>query len=137
LHELAERRHRQAIDIDPRFPDAWVNLAVELQNQGRPDEAFRVARAAVELAPWLPRARVNLALGLAERERYDEAVEQLEAAVAGDKRFVMAWFQLARIELLRENETGYQRATEQLRRLNPRLAGEFPRSQTPHDRPSP
>ena len=58
LHELAERRHRQAIDIDPRFPDAWVNLAVELQNQGRGDEAFRVANAAVELAPWLPRARV-------------------------------------------------------------------------------
>ncbi len=137
LHELAERRHRQAIDIDPRFPDAWVNLAVELQNQGRRDEAFRVARAAVELAPWLPRARVNLALGLAERERYDEAVKQLEAAVAGDKRFVMAWFQLARIELLRENQTGYQRAIEQLRRLNPRLAGEFSRSQTRHDRPSP
>lgn len=137
LHELAERRHRQAIDIDPRFPDAWVNLAVELQNQGRRDEAFRVARAAVELAPWLPRARVNLALGLAERERYDEAVKQLEAAVVGDKRFVMAWFQLARIELLRENETGYQRATEQLLRLHPRLAGEFPRGQAPHDRPSP
>ena len=137
LHELAERRHRQAIDIDPRFPDAWVNLAVELQNQGRGDEAFRVANAAVELAPWLPRARVNLALGLAERERYDEAVRQLEAAVAGDKRFVMAWFQLARIELLRDNETGYQRATEQLRRLNPRLAGEFSPSHAPQDRPSP
>ncbi|MEE3366428.1 MAG: hypothetical protein VX304_12340, partial [Planctomycetota bacterium] len=82
-------------------------------------------------------AAAHEALGLAERERYDEAVRQLEAAVAGDKRFVMAWFQLARIELLRENETGYQRASEQLRRLNPRLAGEFPRSQTLHDRPSP
>jgi tetratricopeptide (TPR) repeat protein len=136
-HALAERRHRQAIDVDPRFPDAWVNLAVELQSQGRRDEAFVVAGRAVELAPWLPRARVNLALGLAERERYDEAVEQLEAAVATDRRFAVAWAHLARIEMLRKNETGLNHAVEQLRQLDPRLAEEFQRSLLQDDSPSP
>ncbi|SVE08586.1 uncharacterized protein METZ01_LOCUS461440, partial [marine metagenome] len=137
LHELAERRHRQAIDVDPRFPDAWVNLAVELHGQERKDEAFEVAAWAVKLAPWLPRARVNLAMGLAERGRYDEAVEHLAAAVAADKRFAIAWAHLARIELLRKNETGFRRAVEQLRRLDPRLADEFQPGPQPNDSPSP
>ena len=126
-HQLAERRHRQAIEVDPRFPDAWVNLAVELQSQGRKDEAFESAGRAVELAPWLPRARVNLAMGLVERERYDEAVKQLEAAVDSDSRFVMAWAYLARIELTRNNEAGLNRAVEGLRPLDPRLADRFAR----------
>jgi Tfp pilus assembly protein PilF len=140
-HELAERRHRQAIEVDPRFPDAWVNLAVELQSQGRKDEAFEAAGRAVELAPWLPRARVNLALGLAERERYDEAVEQLEAAVDSDSRFSMAWAQLARIELIRNNAAGLKRAVEGLRPLDrglaERFAREFEQTRPHNDVPSP
>ena len=124
-HKLAERRHREAIAVDNEFPDAWVNLSVELQVQAKNDEAFDAARQAVRLAPWLPRARVNLALGLTDRERYDEAVEQLEAAVATDSRFSAAWFHLARVELLRNNQSGFDTAVEQLRRLDPRLAQDF------------
>ena len=124
-HKLAERRHREAIAVDSEFPDAWVNLSVELQVQAKHDEAFDAARQAVRLAPWLPKARVNLALGLTDRERYDEAVEQLEAAVATDSRFAAAWAHLARVELLRNNQSGFETAVEQLRRLDPRLAQDF------------
>ncbi len=124
-HGLAERRYREAIRVDPEFPDAWVNLSVELQSRGQQDEALEAASRAVELAPWLPRARVNLALGLGERGRYDEAVQQLEAAVAGDGEFVEAWVHLVRIELIRKNQSGLERAIEGLRRLDPRLAREL------------
>ena len=96
-----------------------------MQVQAKHDEAFDAARQAVRLAPWLPKARVNLALGLTDRERYDEAVEQLEAAVATDSRFVAAWAHLARVELLRNNQSGFETAVEQLRRLDPRLAQDF------------
>ena len=136
-HKFAERWHREAIAVDDKFPDAWVNLSVELQSQAKFDEAFDAAQQAVRLAPWLPRARVNLALGLADRERYDEAVEQLEAAVATDRRFAAAWVHLARVELLRNNQPGLHRAVEQLRRLDSRLARDFERGLLHDDRPSP
>ena len=80
-------------------------------------------------------------MGLAERERYDEAVEQLEAAVDSDSRFSMAWAQLARIELIRNNAAGLKRAVEGLRPLDRGLAERFAREfeqPWPHnDVPSP
>ena len=56
---------------------------------------------------------------------YQGDVEQLEAAVATDSRFVAAWAHLARVELLRNNQSGFETAVEQLRRLDPRLAQDF------------
>ena len=77
------------------------------------------------MAPWLPGARVNLALGLEERGRYDEAVQQLKTAVARDSDLVEAWVHLARIELIRKNQPGVERAIEEIWRLDPRRAREL------------
>jgi tetratricopeptide (TPR) repeat protein len=124
-HESAERRYREAIRVDPEFSYAWVNLSVELQRRGQRDEALEAASRAVELAPWLPVARVNLALGLEERGRYDEAAQQLKTAVARDGDLFEAWVHLARIELIRKNQSGVERAIEELWRLDPRRAREL------------
>ncbi len=136
-HRLAEQRHRQAIEVDPQFPDAWVNLAVELQGQGRGDEAFEAAGRAVELAPWLPRARVNLALGLKQRGRYDEATEHLEAAVAMDHRFAIAWWHLLALRWDRGDSEGMQKALSGLRKADPRMAAEWERTRPAGDGPDP
>ena len=69
---------------------------------------MEAASRAVELAPWLPGARVNLALGLEERGRYDEAAQQLKTAVARDGDLFAAWVHLARIELIRKNQSGVE-----------------------------
>lgn len=94
-HKRAEACHRAAIKIDPEYGDAWNNLAVELQEQGRCDEALQAARRAVAVAPWLPKARVNLGRGLYERNKYDEAVRHLAEAVRLDDRYLDAWVVLA------------------------------------------
>ncbi|MDT8446168.1 MAG: tetratricopeptide repeat protein [bacterium] len=40
LYERAESAYRQALKLDPRLGEAWYNLSLVLDKQGKSDEAF-------------------------------------------------------------------------------------------------
>lgn len=50
-HEAAEREYRQAVALEPRYLEAWVNLAALLKGQGRLKEAASCYERAIRLEP--------------------------------------------------------------------------------------
>ncbi len=73
---------RQALEIDPGFVPAYVNLADVYRLEGRDAEGEDLLRAAVGLAPDAPAVRQALGLLLVRRQRTTEALAQLERAAS-------------------------------------------------------
>src|ERR1700755_307305 len=69
--DTAIRDYQRVIELQPKFFDAEVNLAVALVHEGRFDEAIRHYRAALQLQP--SNAAVRLNLGLAYYKKNDPA----------------------------------------------------------------
>ncbi len=66
-------------------PDCWIaryNLAVELGDSGRQEEAISQLERAVRIKPGMAEARVNLGILLSKSGQAAEALTQLEKAVA-------------------------------------------------------
>jgi tetratricopeptide (TPR) repeat protein len=78
----AELAYRRALELNPKFVDAWNNLGTCLRELKRPAEAEAVYRKALELGPNHPDTLDNLALALNELERPAEAAELLRRALA-------------------------------------------------------
>lgn len=80
--EEAADAYRQALAIEPRFPEALTNLAETLQATGRADQAIEVLRRAVELAPTLPVPVCGLAHALRDQGHLEEAITLYRRAIA-------------------------------------------------------
>ena len=53
---LAQQAFEQAIELDPKYIDAHLNLASTLVRRGRPEEAMIHLQKAIQLNPaWLER----------------------------------------------------------------------------------
>ena len=103
--EAAGAEMRRALDLDPRDPRAFVELAHLRTAQARHDEADDYLRRARELEPADSAVRQNIAEGLRKRGRYAEAVGAYRVLLADDPDYAMAHagmgdalFQLGRYE---------------------------------------
>ena len=77
----AEVHYRTALELDPGFAPALVNLADIAREQQRDDDGERLLREAVRLAPDNAQAHHALGLLLVRRGRQDEAIASLRRAV--------------------------------------------------------
>ena len=78
---LASTRHyRQALEIDPTFAPAHLNLADLYRSQERDEEAERVLRDAIKQLPDEATLHHSLGLTLVRRQRLSEALEPLRRA---------------------------------------------------------
>jgi Flp pilus assembly protein TadD len=94
--ELAEARIAVALEYNPRFTEAWVNLGLVEMNRGRFESARRDFFKARDLNPDLPTPHHALGL-LADREgRVADAVASYRAALKVDPGFAPARINLAR-----------------------------------------
>jgi tetratricopeptide (TPR) repeat protein len=83
-HQEALGHLREAVRLDPGYPDAHYNLGVVLASLGRFDEAVPEYRAALRLNPRMAGAHLSLGLALLNREQFDEAIPAFEEALRLD-----------------------------------------------------
>jgi Tfp pilus assembly protein PilF len=72
---------REAVRIDPRFPDSHFNLTSALIRQRKLDEAEVLCRQAQEFWPKEERTLVNLGIVELLRGNFDEAAQRLDEAL--------------------------------------------------------
>jgi Flp pilus assembly protein TadD len=69
----AERRYRDAIELDPVLPEPWNGLGYALRQQRRWDEAVNAYREALRLRPNYPQALEYLGHAYVGMGRLDDA----------------------------------------------------------------
>jgi Tfp pilus assembly protein PilF len=112
--ERAEAEIGLALEYNPRFTEAWVNLGLVEMRRGRVDKARRDFRRAVELNPDLPAPFHGLGL-LDERVGdLEHAEKNYRAALKVDPGFGPARVNLGRLLFARRD---YEAAREQFLRL--------------------
>jgi len=93
----AEAAYRKAIELEPDFPDAHLNLAALLCEREAYDEAVRVCSEALARWPDVAELHFNQALALEELERDREALRSYERSLELAPDFAQAHFNLARL----------------------------------------
>lgn len=95
--EQAVQAYERAIDADPRFADAHVNLGRLYAEEGDRKAADRHYRYAVTLEPGNALAWFNWGVLHQEQGRTEEAIDAYRAAVRLDPAFADAHYNLAAI----------------------------------------
>jgi len=86
---------QNALQQDPKYLPAQLNLAYAYERLNRFDEAIQQYRAALTLAPDNFFARNNLGVLYDKKGRYDEAIAELENALKSEPGNAMALNNLA------------------------------------------
>lgn len=88
----------EAIEIEPNFAEAWVNLGILYEQMGEQhaDEALQCLRRGAQLNPSSARSFYNLGVALARRkDRSEEAIQAFEVAISCDPYHKNALYALA------------------------------------------
>jgi len=93
----AEKMYRQAIDLQPTYPDAYFNLGNVLSKRKRFEEALGYYIKATRLNPESSDAAFSLGLCLSRLGRKSDAVHYYERALRLNKRHIPAHKRLAEI----------------------------------------
>ncbi len=80
-YRAAETNYRRALQIHPRYPEAYNGLGLALAGQARHEEAIRQYRTALRIDPTFADAHNSWGLALADIGLLDRAVEQYERAL--------------------------------------------------------
>lgn len=82
-----EAAFRRAIEVNPKYPTAYLWYGFMLDTYGRQDESLAMRRRAHELDPLNVQINVDLAAALHKNEQYDEALTQIARALELDPQF--------------------------------------------------
>src|SRR5262245_54765001 len=85
-HEDAVAQFKQALERDPNFAVARINLALAYYYLNDSRAAVEEARAGVKLAPDNPNAHYALAAALRNEKLYDEALAEFNKVLSIDPR---------------------------------------------------
>jgi DNA-binding transcriptional MerR regulator len=93
----ASRAYAQALEHNPDFVDAHVNLGRLLQLAGQIEEAIEHYRLSIRAASSDPTGAFNLGTALEELGRWNDALKAYRQAIDVDSSFADAHFNLARL----------------------------------------
>ncbi|HWQ35724.1 MAG TPA: FG-GAP-like repeat-containing protein [Blastocatellia bacterium] len=96
-HEEAMKEFRKAIERDPNFALAQINLAIAAYFQRDIPTATAAARAAIKLLPDSPHAHYILGIILRNEKQYDEAIAEFKRVLAIDPQDAYANIQIGQI----------------------------------------
>jgi tetratricopeptide (TPR) repeat protein len=115
----AEAAFLAVTEMDPEYPDGWVNVARARLQESDIDGAAAVLDKALERVPDLPRAHFFKAATLKPKGRYDEALEHLEKARAAFPRDRVILNEIGRILFLKREHQRAVEVLEQVLRIDP------------------
>src|SRR5262245_23441687 len=95
----AAKEFRRALELDPRFGLARVNLAIALYDIPEPAGAERGASAALEASPDSPQAHFVLGLVARSQDRGAEAEAHFRKVLAYDAQDVGALVNLGQLQM--------------------------------------
>ncbi len=95
----AEQAFRQAVQLEPRMPEAYTDLALVLGREGKLEEAIQTLRRSLELAPLQPAANLYLGIFLFQANRPSEARTALQQATAQAADNAEAWMWLGNVDM--------------------------------------
>jgi len=93
----AEAAYRDAIKLDPRYADAYVNLGYLLHLSGRNDKAVEVYQSGRTHVPDNALLPFNMGVALEELKRFGEALGCYDATIKLDPTFADAYYNSARL----------------------------------------
>ena len=94
LRGRAVEHFREALRINPQHASAYVNLAKELRQQGKHDEALALYRRVLRLRPDLAEAHFNMGNLLADQGDEKSAIECYRKAIRAKNDYPEAYFNL-------------------------------------------
>lgn len=82
----AEREFRNVIQLDPRFPDAYLDLGLVLGREGKTPEAIETIQQSLTLKPDLQAANMFLGIFQYQAGQNDSAIQSLNKELALNPR---------------------------------------------------
>ena len=116
---MAIAEYQEAIQQEPEYPDAHLNLALTYADQERFEDATKELRRAIELAPKDPFPRHELAAILMDEGDYRAAIGQLKEVVRLEPQNFEAWLDLGICYAQKGFYAEAERAYEKARTLQP------------------
>jgi len=115
-HEDAVKQFKQALERDPNFAVARINLALAYYYLNDSRAAVEEARAGVKLAPDSPHAHYALAVALRNEKLYDEALAEFNKVLSIDPRDSATNIQIGQLHAQKQQYpqavAAFQRAIE-------------------------
>src|SRR5262245_31399007 len=115
-HEDAVKQFKQALERDPDFAVARINLALAHFYLNDSRAAVEEARAAVKLAPESPHAHYALAAALKNEKLYDESLAEFNKVLSIDPRDSATNIQIGQLQAQKQQYpqaiAAFQRAIE-------------------------
>ncbi|MFZ0511733.1 MAG: tetratricopeptide repeat protein [Candidatus Nitrosopolaris sp.] len=90
-YSMALDYYDQAIKIDPKYADAWINKGLAIHNLRKYNEAIESYDKAIEIDPKYADAWNNKGVSLGKLGKYKEAIECCDRAVKIDPNYANAW----------------------------------------------
>lgn len=115
--DVAEHLYRRAIEVDPTFAPAYINLGALLTLANRNAEAFVVYEEAMSNGIDDPTLLFNRGVSLEDEGRESAAIASYEAALTSDPTFADAHFNCARLMQRRGDKQGAIRHFSAYKRL--------------------
>ena len=94
----AQAAYRKAIELDPSFADAYLNLGAMLCEAQHFDAAVSLFDSAIVVCPNSALLRFNRAVALEDLGRFEEAVSSYELSLKLDASLADAHFNIARLK---------------------------------------
>lgn|GEM_PF-2023378 len=88
--DKAQKAFEKALELDPKFLHAYVNLAVVHHEKGEFEKGIEYNHKALEISAGFIPARVNLAMSLMGIKDFKQAIEELEMVLKTEPKLPMA-----------------------------------------------
>ncbi len=116
---VAERHYRRALELNPRYFEATLNLGNILKFLGRLEEAEYQFRLGLDIRPDQSECLNNLAEVLVDQDRDDEAMDLFQSIRGSGPQFLSVYHRLAHLwQSKGEFERGRE-VIEELRNIEP------------------
>jgi len=96
--EEAVEQHEKALEQEPRYHEAWVNLGVTYRLMGEFDQAESCYLKALEIQPEYPELHASLGALYLYKDDPEKALVHLKKSIELDDRIPVTWSNLAVVQ---------------------------------------